>query len=402
MSDNMKQFVDAKQNIGLANAVIPDRYIIGGALNQVQNNPRVPFNFSVHAIDQPNGALILALSEEVFTDVRNSFMQEMTKMNPSYNPNIYRKLMDPLAYLQQNAEAVFGGKLTAVASAALPSYNFTNKEESVQRMMNYYNTFMMYEAQGGMETKANQISYQGYLVKYEGIKDGKKYTVLGGMDFKGIEPYCPNIGSMQGMMSYMSGGLFGRNTKKQNDNTPGSNVFGQGKPCDYIEWGAETSYYLVVPEENFHDAGNDYLAFVNSFQVDSNLRAQYDQARIAILDNGLQMTRMAQGVTQQNIFNNQIQQQKLTQMLNQNAQSISAGIMDSWNKKMASDSRISENFSQAIRGVNTYNTTDGRQVEVGVTADHVYQNQHGDVIGVSGNAIDQDVLNKINWTELKK
>jgi hypothetical protein len=41
-------------------------------------------------------------------------------------------------------------------------------------------------------------------------------------------------------------------------------------------------------------------------------------------------------------------------------------------------------------------------VDVSVSADHVYQNQYGDVYGVSGNAPDQDILNKLNWTELKK
>ena len=113
-------------------------------------------------------------------------------------------------------------------------------------------------------------------------------------------------------------------------------------------------------------------------------------------------TAQYQAQTQANIAGNIYQQQKLTNMLYQNSQSISNGIMDSWNRKMASDSRISNNFSEAIRGVNTYTTTDGRNVEVGVSADHVYQNQYGDVYGVSGNAVDDDILNKINWTEINK
>lgn len=89
-------------------------------------------------------------------------------------------------------------------------------------------------------------------------------------------------------------------------------------------------------------------------------------------------------------------------MIAQNSAQISAGIMDSWNRRMASDSRISQNWSEAVRGVNTYRTTDGRRVEVGVTADHVYQNNYGDVYGVSGVAPDQDILNRLNWTELNR
>ena len=89
-------------------------------------------------------------------------------------------------------------------------------------------------------------------------------------------------------------------------------------------------------------------------------------------------------------------------MIAQNSAEISAGLMDSWNKKMASESHISRNFSEAVRGVNTYQTTDGRPVDVDVTADHVYQNNYGDVYGVSGTAPDQELLNKLNWREIRR
>ena len=89
-------------------------------------------------------------------------------------------------------------------------------------------------------------------------------------------------------------------------------------------------------------------------------------------------------------------------MIARNSAEISAGIMDSWNRKMASDSRISRNYSEAVRGANTYQTTSGRSVEVDVTADHIYENRYGDVYGVSGSEPDQDLLRRLNWTELKK
>lgn len=44
----------------------------------------------------------------------------------------------------------------------------------------------------------------------------------------------------------------------------------------------------------------------------------------------------------------------------------------------------SPDFSEAIRGVNTYRTSDGRDVEISVSADRAYENQAGDVIGWSG------------------
>ncbi|MBQ6394834.1 MAG: hypothetical protein IJH87_00600, partial [Atopobiaceae bacterium] len=41
-------------------------------------------------------------------------------------------------------------------------------------------------------------------------------------------------------------------------------------------------------------------------------------------------------------------------------------------------------YSEAIRGVNTYRTSDGREVEISVSADRAWENQAGDVIGTSG------------------
>ena len=95
-------------------------------------------------------------------------------------------------------------------------------------------------------------------------------------------------------------------------------------------------------------------------------------------------------------------QQQTSQMIARNNAQTSAGIMDSWNKRMDSQSRISNNYSEAIRGVNSYVTPSGSTVEVSTAADHVYQNQYGDSIGVSGNAVDSDIASKLNWTELQK
>ncbi len=55
----------------------------------------------------------------------------------------------------------------------------------------------------------------------------------------------------------------------------------------------------------------------------------------------------------------------------------------------------SERFADAMRGVNTFVTTDGRHVELSTSADRAYQNQAGDVIGGSG-GFDPGA----NWTEI--
>ena len=107
-------------------------------------------------------------------------------------------------------------------------------------------------------------------------------------------------------------------------------------------------------------------------------------------------------MAQQSRINLMQSQQNLMNTLARNSAEMSAGIMDSWNRKMAADSRISQARTEAIMGTNTYTTTYGQQVDVSVVADHVYQNQYGDVFGISGPAPDQDVLNSLNWKELGK
>lgn len=54
-------------------------------------------------------------------------------------------------------------------------------------------------------------------------------------------------------------------------------------------------------------------------------------------------------------------------------------------------------FSEAIRGVNTFVTSDGREVELSVDADRAYENQAGDVIGGSG-GFDPGA----DWTEIPR
>lgn len=59
---------------------------------------------------------------------------------------------------------------------------------------------------------------------------------------------------------------------------------------------------------------------------------------------------------------------------------------------------MSTGFSEAVRGVNTCATP----VEFSAGAAHVYQYKYGDAFGVSGPAVDGDILSKLDWTELNR
>ena len=144
------------------------------------------------------------------------------------------------------------------------------------------------------------------------------------------------------------------------------------------------------------------MEFVETFHMDNQLRQRFYAMNEQRVQMRMQETMRFQGMAQASMQSLMYNQQRLTQTLAQNSAAMSDMIMDSWDKKMASDSRISQARSEAIRGVNVYQNSYGQNVDVSVTADHVYENRYGDVYGVSGNAPDQELLNRMDWRELKK
>lgn len=67
------------------------------------------------------------------------------------------------------------------------------------------------------------------------------------------------------------------------------------------------------------------------------------------------------------------------------------------NAQFATGGTAAPDFSEAVRGVNTYVTSDGREVEVSVQADRAYENQAGDVVGTAGG-----FEPGADWTEINR
>ena len=398
MMSEIKDFRDQNGNI-LAHAAIADGYTIGGSLNDGFQHENVPFFITAHAVNNQTNAMIIALSDEKFTTYKNAMIKMTLKAMADVKWNSIRDFIEPEDYLQQFAEAMSQMKLTVVGEADMPSVCGANPQQTYQEFMSFYQAAFDRDAQLGTETRANNVLVRSFMRRYEGTaKSGVKCTVVAGMDYNGIEYYSP-----QSILSAINplAGLFGQAVKEK-EAEKSSKQFGQGSPCDGIDWGAKNKFLLLCPKEYEKEAFRDFMEFIQTFHMDDRLRQRYYELISQRSMMRLQETLQFQGMAQANMQSLMYNQQKLTQTLAQNSAQMSAGIMDSWNRKMASDSRISQARSEAIRGVNVYQNSYGQNVDVSVAADHVYQNQYGDVYGVSGNALDQDVLNKINWTELNK
>ena len=393
--NEIRTFTDPSTNITLAHAAAPEGSICGGQLSQKAQSDLVPFTFSTHAVSGTKGILMLGFSEELYYDHSNTLAKEMMKNIPGANLAQLRSYTDPEDYFLQLAASVIQSPIELIAETDLPSLSSRNMEASAQRLASLVSLFAWGESQGGMECVPGKTVLRNLLYRFKGIspKDGKPCTILCGGDFEGFEVTYP-----ASSMFTMLGGMF--RAGNQNTSLQG-NEFGH-EPCDLCIWGSADRFLLITPDDCLEEALKDFGQYVSTWQADASLLKRMDDIRQEKIQTAILQNQMFNAQTMQNIANNQFQQAKLTNMLRDNAASISQGIMDSWNKKMASDSRSFANYSEAIRGVNTYVGTDGRPVEVSVSADHVYQNPSGTTYGVSGNAVDEDILSRLSWTEIHR
>lgn len=380
----------------LAHAAVKDNYLSGAALyNQIQHE-KVPFFVTAFAIDQARKVMIYGLTDEMFTTYKDPLLKMTIKAVPNAILTSVRDFIEPEEYLFQFASALSQMKLTPVAQSDLPSIIGQNIQASYANFMNEYQSYFDIENQLGTPTYPNNSLMKSILVKYKAAAaDGSPVTVLAGMDYKGIEYYT------SASPTAIFGGLLGVLTKKK-EPEGGSNRLGHGSPCSAIDWGAANKFLMVAPDEYVDEATVDFLEFVASFHMDDALRQQFYLRNAERSQMMINQAQQLQQMAHQSALNLQASQRRLAQTLAENSAAMSAGIMDSWNKKMASDSRISQARSEAIRGVDVYTNSYGQNVDVSVSSDHVYQNQYGDVYGVSGNALDNELLSKLNWTELNK
>ena len=389
---SIKDFKDQNGYV-LAHAAIPDGYQIGGSLVNGFQHESVPFFVTVHAVNPETKAIIYGLTDEKYTTYKNQMLKMTLQAMNDVRWNSIRDFVEPEVYLDSFAAALSQMRsIRVVGEAALPSICGKNQQQAFNDFMALYQDSFDRDASLGTPTRANNILVRSFMRKYDGIaKSGAACTVIAGMDYNGIEYYSE--ASMLGAINPLAG-LLGAAVKK-NQAAGSSKKFGQGSPCDAIDWGAKNKFLLLCPKAHERAALADFMEFVQTFHMDSNLRNQFYRLISQRIQMRMQETARFQSMAQMN-------QQRLAQTLAQNSQAMSNMIMDSWNQKQASDARISQARSEAIRGVNSYQTTYGQNVDVSVTADHVYQDRYGDVYGVSGTAPDQEFLNRNDWTELDK
>lgn len=159
-----------------------------------------------------------------------------------------------------------------------------------------------------------------------------------------------------------------------------------------VYWDVPLVATFTAPGEVFDERlTGAFLPLVSGVEIHNDLN---NIALQAVQQEGAQI----QSATQTQLAQNQAQFQAM-QEANRQVQAAHDAQLASW--QAASDAHhqafrertnaqfnttsggSSPDFSEAIRGVNTYVTSDGREVEVSVQAEHVYENPGGDVYGTS-------------------
>ena len=421
-----KRFADNKTGIVLAEAVVPESFTPEGALYEVWQSDLVPFTAAFQASSPDRSILLSTTSGEMYAWYLNPLLRSFAAQTPNVIKTSFREFIEPDEYLHQYAERTAGIPLIPTARATLPSAYGKDIEGERQRLLQYVESHMI-----NISVRETVVTCycDAFLYRYEGVSRGRKIVVLAGCDYKGVESYDANGGPAgMGLLSMgLQGGLFGKmmqgNKGKASANAGGNrgryspqvsptgvgagNIpFGHGKEygkqVDLISWGSERLYFMAAPIEAERAATAAFLRFVGSVAPDpalwkqrSLLIEQKHQSRI------LEAQQLNNQAVQMQIQAQQ-RQRELARQLQANSEEISRGIMDSWEKRSASQSRISSNWSQAIRGVDTYSTPSGRTVEASVSADHVYQNRYGDTIEVYGNEPDDELVTRLDWTKLNR
>lgn len=391
---DLRQFVATDTGAPLASAVVPPDYTLTGTLNARWQCDSVPFTTTVQAVSPDHSTVLMSSSREVFEDYLNPMQKRLIVSVPGAIKTGFLDFMEPENYLQQYAQCVLKVPVTPVAKATLPSLFGKNLPAERNALLSFFQSHCI---NINVRIEVSNLVCDAILMKFASRLGNRDVVILAGADWQGVEYYDANKG-FSGIRNIWQ--------TYQQTQTPKSIPLGHareyGKSVDVVQWGSKRRYLMLAPAENEKEATEIFLRFVGSLNPEPALTKQES----ALVEQMFQTRLMeAQGYAmqaQQMRMQAMQRQMEVSRQIARDSAEISAGIMDSWEKSSASRSRMSANYSEAVRGVNTYTTPSGRTAECSVTADHVYQNRYGDTIGVSGNAVDPDVAAKLEWTELKR
>lgn len=302
----------------------------------------------------------------------------MIASNPDTIKAGLRKYEEPQLYLTKYAVKLLSAPVKPLSRGRLPGYYSAHLKECADYQLKY---FMEHRININVQIEVSFCSTDAPVMKFEAVVDKQKVNILVGANLRRLDYY--NAQQMFNPFSFLNAG------RKANK-------------ADVIQWGAERFFACIYNPDNENKAQEIFFHFVNSFRYNPELEKRASLlAEERYKDSYMKAARLA-GCAQAYMLQSAAFRSQAAMSISRELNSISDGIMDSWNMKNASEDRISRNFSEAIRGVNTYNDVNGRSFEFSNQADHVYTNQYGERVDVSGNSLDEDTKTRFNLKEVFK
>ena len=193
---------------------------------------------------------------------------------------------------------------------------------------------------------------------------------------------------------------------------PGNDVQAVRMRYDYQLNGkaVEEDFYSSVTTKHIPTAGGEIVAWTTdacSFRAEQGKLDQAMPLLILIYSSARENLQWAAEVRRlnQQLIANYAQQSDaalaLSQHIAENQKQIGAMLSSSFAKREAAESRSLDGFSQAIRGVETYQTASGDHLEVPLGWDHYFSNPNSDQILLVNGSLPSE-LKRQGWVEMQK
>lgn len=366
------------ENIKVAQADIPESFETKADIDYRWQHDIVPFTHSVQAVDRGKNIIFYSSGREIYEDYLNDYERKLISADPDTIKAGLRKYEPAQLYLTNYAVRLISAPVKLLSIGRLPGYYAAHLKECADHQLQY---FLEHRINISVQLEVSYYSTDAPVMIFEAVMNGKKVNILVGANLRRIDYY--NAQPMVNPFSFFNAG------KKANK-------------ADVIQWGAERFFVCIFEPEKENKAQKLFFDFVNSFRYNPELekRASF-MAEERYKASYMKAARLA-GNAQAYMMQSAAFRSQAAMNISRDLNSISDGIMDSWNMKNASEDRISRNFSEAIRGVNSYTDVNGRSFEFSNQADHVYTDQYGDHVGVSGNSLDESTKRRFSLKEVFK
>ena len=442
-----KTFISASGTM-LGSAVIPADFSTSGGIDESWQGEMVPFKATMNAANPEGTVFLRSTSKDIHTDLRNPLLKTVAALVAVHTEAGYDKSVEPEEYIKAWAENWAGVPLKLDAVCDLPTALSTDGELARGLL---HNDKSLYDQFLEMNSSVDSEQCFSALYRFTGQQQGADIVVLAGMDWQcarltygpaflnnfsdemkklyasareklglkgdndylekakeGIQQFKETASKMT-LSDYMKGGILAKMKEQKkpaalavekNEQAVQPVSPEREKRSDLTIWGSQRRYGCMMLAEKEAEATPVFLNFARSVNPDQGLDQKESNAINRKFSQIRQQANMNMNIAMQKTAQLRAMQARTSQMIARNADQAREGLADSWKRKMASDDHISQGFHEATMGVNTYTNSYGQNVEVGVAADHVYENQYGDVYGVSGNALDEETLNSLNWKKL--